>query len=70
MQFVLFISQQAIELLSQKQGLIRRELEQHPLADLILDLELVGAALAGGGDTGEDFRLQSTGIGLCCSGSQ
>jgi hypothetical protein len=39
-QFLLFISEKAIELLSQEQGLVRRELEQHPLAGLILHVTL------------------------------
>ncbi len=56
-QLILYISQKIIELRSQKQRLVRSELEQHPLAGLVLDLKLVGAALASGGDPGERLWL-------------
>jgi hypothetical protein len=60
MQFVLFISQEPVELISQEQRLIRGELKEHPLAGLILDLELVGAALPARRDAGEGLGLQGT----------
>jgi hypothetical protein len=41
--------QEVVELLSQKQRLVGGELVQHPLAGLILDLELVRAAVASRG---------------------
>jgi hypothetical protein len=57
MQFLLLISQEAVQLLSQEQRLVGGEREQHPLAGLILDLKLVGAALASRGDAGERLWL-------------
>jgi hypothetical protein len=60
MQFVLFVSQEAVQLLSQEQDLVRGERKQQPLAGLILHLKLVRAALSGRRDAGEDLGLQST----------
>jgi hypothetical protein len=64
-QLILLISQEAIQLLSQEQGLVRGELKQHPLARLVLSFELVRAALAGRGDAGERLRLQGTRHEIC-----
>jgi hypothetical protein len=64
-QFVLFIGQETVELLSQEQGLIRGEREQHPLAGLVLDLELVSAALPGRRDADQRLWLQSTRQRIC-----
>ena len=57
MQLILLISQEAIQLLSQEQGLVRGELKQHPLARLVLDLKLVGAALASWGEGARVFAF-------------
>jgi hypothetical protein len=66
-QLILLIGQEAVELLSQEQGLVRGERKEHPLAGLILHLKLVGAALASRGDAGKCFGLQSTGHGTVLS---